>query len=197
MNLFLPLDSLGIDVLKDSPPILLRAGSLVNRLLTSAIEIWLGELRNLRLAETANLEASILGLVRGLLKQGHSLTAESQILERVRNHAVREYIEEHLANPDFGPGSIIEHFPGSRTSLYREFSEEGGLARYIARRRLERALADLAGGPPQRGQISKAAFNVGYVDPFHFSKSFKSHFGFPPSDVLALSASTFVSETGS
>ena len=196
VNVFLPLDSLELDILKDRPPILLRDGVLLNRLLTSAIEIWLDELRSLRSAEIVALEATIVGLARGLLQQGNSCDDEPPLLQRVRNHAVREFIYENLANPDLGPSVVLHQFPGSRASLYRDFSEYGGLARYITRCRLEQALVNLATGPARRGQITETALKVGYVDPLQFSRSFKNHFGFPPSDAVALSDSGLNTQGG-
>lgn len=196
VNLFIPLDTLEFTILKDRPPILIRHDTMLNRLLTSAIEIWLAELQNLRTTNVATLEASIVGIVSGLLRQGTLLNCEPLFVKRVCNHAVRRFIDENLGNPDLGPDFVKQQFPGSRASLYREFSEEGGVARYITRRRLELALTDLAAGPARRGQITKTAMNVGYVDPIHFSKSFKNHFGFRPSDVLSLSESGLNTQGG-
>ena len=181
-----PLDLLGIDRSLVSTPKLIPAGSLENRLLSSAMEIWQNELRSLQRADASVLEAGMLGLVRSVLEYGADAARQNAEAEAARGHAIRRFLEAELARPDLGVDLISRTFDISRATIYRTFEDDGGVAGFVTRRRLHIALHALAGGPPHRGRIQEVARSVGFTDPFHFSKAFRKHFGFSPSDVLPL-----------
>ena len=189
----LPLDVLGIDRTLLAIPKLIPAGSLENRILSSAMETWCGELPGMRRMEAGLLEASAIGLVESLLQHGADAATRNTDAARARGEAVRRFIEAELARPDLGVDLISRTFNISRTTIYRDFEEDGGIAGFVRRRRLQIALNALASGPPNRGRIQKVAQDVGFTDPFHFSKAFRTHFGFSPSDVLSLAE---ISENG-
>ena len=181
-----PLDLLGIDRRLVSAPKVIPAESLENRILSSAMEIWQNELKGLRRADAGLLEASVLGLLRGVLQYGAEAVKQNGDAEKARSHAIREFLEAEWDRPDLGVDLICSTFNTSRTTIYREFEENGGIAGFVTRRRLQIALNALASGPPHRGRIQEVASKVGFTDPAHFSKAFRRHFGFSPSDVFPL-----------
>ena len=181
-----PVDLLGIDRGLVSAPKMIPAGSLENRILSSAMEVWQNELKGLRRADAGLLEASVLGLVRGVLQYGADAVKQNGDAEKARSHAIRKFLEAEWARPDLGVDLICSTFNTSRATIYRDFEENGGIAGFVTRRRLQIALNELASGLPHRGRIQEVASKVGFTDPAHFSKAFRRHFGFSPSDVLSL-----------
>ena len=154
------------------------------------METWCGELRGMRLAEAGLLEASAIGLVKSMLQHGADAATRNTDAAQARGEAIRRFIEAELARPDLGVDLICRTFNISRTTSYRDFEEDGGIAGFVRRRRLQIALNELASGPPNRGRIQEVAEGVGFTDPFHFSKAFRTHFGFSPSDVLPLAGNS-------
>jgi AraC-like DNA-binding protein len=64
----------------------------------------------------------------------------------------------------------------------------GGVERYLRERRLGRCFAELAAADPATARIGKIAERWGFLDPSHFNRLFKQHFGLRPSDVMASQA---------
>jgi AraC-like DNA-binding protein len=106
--------------------------------------------------------------------------------EAVAAIAMRQFIEEHLENPDLGIETIAARFGTSRTPIYALFEGEGGVMTYIRNRRLARAmriLSGVEGGGPQR--VSTIAYACGYESPKMFSRAFHRRYGVNPRDVDA------------
>ena len=97
--------------------------------------------------------------------------------------AIRRHVEAELLNPALEVKDIADRFGVSRAALYRLFSAEGGVAKYIRDRRLFRARRLLVqagpGGPPR---ISTVAYATGFADEKAFSRAFKKRFGHLPRD---------------
>ena len=182
----LPVDLLGIDRGLVSAPKMIPAGSLENRILSGAIELWQNELQGLRRADAGLLEASVLGLIRSVLLYGADAVQRNVDAAQARGHAIRRFLEAEWARPDLGVELISRTFNISRATIYRSFEEDGGIAGFVTRHRLQSALGKLASGPPHRGRIQEVASTVGFTDASQFSKAFRRHFGFSPSDVLPL-----------
>ena len=84
---------------------------------------------------------------------------------------------ERLRDRDLTIERICEGFGVSRTTLYRIFEQEGGIAHHI-RRRLEGALMELSQNPPRRGLIGEVALRWAFPDIAEFSRQFRAQFGF-------------------
>ncbi|NJO84573.1 MAG: helix-turn-helix transcriptional regulator [Blastochloris sp.] len=70
----------------------------------------------------------------------------------------------------------------SRSSLYRLFEADGGVAAYIQRARLKAAHAALC-RQDDKSTIHVVAESVGFTDASSFSRSFRREFGCSPSDL--------------
>ena len=99
--------------------------------------------------------------------------------------AIKEYIEDNLGQPDLDVTAIVKAFPVSRAVAYRLFKHEGGIARYIQDRRLSRA-AKLLAYSTQGETVSEVAAKVGFANPSHFTRVFKTRFGLSPTAVRAV-----------
>ncbi|SRR5579883_870204 len=135
-------------------------------------------------AEAPAIEQATLAMVAACFRP----TAEA--MERARAavdstvaERARQYIERNLGSPELGPAAICRALRISRTRLYALFEPEGGVARYIWRRRLARAYAELA-GPARRGRtVGETAYAWGFTSAAHFTRAFRREFGVNPSEV--------------
>jgi AraC-like DNA-binding protein len=109
---------------------------------------------------------------------------------------MRRHLDEHLDNPELGVASLCAAFGASRATIYRGFADEGGVARYVTRRRLERAYRDLAGAPPDRGRVRRVAERWGFACPYHFSRAFRRQFDLWPSEVFEAARTDAVGAPG-
>lgn len=101
-----------------------------------------------------------------------------------RGLAIRRFIQAELASQSLCPEAVAERFGLSRAGLYRLFSDEGGVRRFIRERRLARAMALLAqDGAVGRPRVAAVAYACGFSDETTFSRAFKRRFGLPPSAV--------------
>jgi len=105
---------------------------------------------------------------------------------KVRLKAIRAYIEGNLPSPDLSPERVAALYGVSRRSLYRRFEDQGGVRAYIEKRRLHRAVTDLASTPAKRGAVARIAARWGYSSDAAFSRAVKRTFGCPPGRLLDL-----------
>lgn len=77
---------------------------------------------------------------------------------------IKRHIENNLSDPDLSTDSILSQFGISRAGLYRMFETNGGVRRYIMRRRTVRALIDLSQSPFRRGNIARASERWGFIN---------------------------------
>jgi AraC-like DNA-binding protein len=94
------------------------------------------------------------------------------------------FIEARLADPDLSAEQICAALRVSRSHLYRLFERCGGIANFIQARRIDKihtALLD----PLEARRISDLAYDYGFVSAAHFSRCFRRHLGYSPSEARA------------
>jgi AraC-like DNA-binding protein len=98
-----------------------------------------------------------------------------------RHSKARQYIEQHLRDPDLGPSVVAEQLRVSSRYLRMIFAaSRESVSTYILRRRLEECARQLA-DPRWRGHsISDIAFGWGFNSAPHFSRSFRDLYGTAP-----------------
>ncbi|KQT53125.1 hypothetical protein ASG43_19280 [Aureimonas sp. Leaf454] len=108
---------------------------------------------------------------------------------------VRGFIQSALGDPGLDVESLAARFAMSRASLYRLFSEEGGVQAYIRERRLMKAMR-LLSQPVEgvRPRISSVAYACGFADAKTFSRAFTTRFGILPKDARAGESETATGE---
>lgn len=95
--------------------------------------------------------------------------------ERLRNR-IAGYIEARLADPDLSPLGIAAAHHISVRRLHKLFEDQPlTVAALIRRRRLERCRAELTGSGRT---VTAVAARWGFSDPAHFSKLFKTTYGY-------------------
>jgi AraC-like DNA-binding protein len=87
-----------------------------------------------------------------------------------------------LRSPSLGPDKLCRQAATSRSQLYRVLEGEGGVARYIERRRLEESFAILCDAS-NKFPIAAMAETLCFADASNFSWAFRREFGMTPSDL--------------
>jgi AraC-like DNA-binding protein len=101
---------------------------------------------------------------------------------------MQAYIEKNLGDRQLSPESVGEAQRISRTQLYAAFEAEGGIARYIWRRRLAHVSAALRDQNDRRS-LSDLASDYGFSDQAQLAKQFKRAYGETASNVRRSRAS--------
>ncbi|MFJ7066058.1 helix-turn-helix domain-containing protein [Streptomyces sp. NPDC101115] len=101
-----------------------------------------------------------------------------------RNHLilrVRDHIDRNLGDPDLSPESIARTHRISVRYLHRLFEGEGTtVGRLIRQRRLEECGRELARRGRTAPTVSAVAQRWGFVNPAHFSRTFRAAYGVSP-----------------
>lgn len=105
--------------------------------------------------------------------------ADQQFLQKVIS-----FIEHQMSNPLFGVEDLGAEVGMSVTHLNRKLNAliDQPAGQLVRSMRMQRAIELLE---KKAGNISEVAYDVGYSGPSHFTRSFKKHFGYPPSAYLS------------
>lgn len=131
--------------------------------------------------DLADISRLLRDLLAGALRQAGRLDAAENPAEATLRSRARRYISRHL-DGDLDVGNLCRELGASRSSLYRAFEREGGIASYVQRRRLAR-IYRLLSDPAERRSVSELAGLHGFLDNSHFSRLFRRTFGCGPSQV--------------
>ncbi|AIQ11794.1 response regulator [Paenibacillus durus] len=95
--------------------------------------------------------------------------------------AAKDYIHRHYSDPELTVDQVASGMYVDSSYLRKVFRKEGAIAvlDYITYIRMKQAKELLAEGNVKLAEIAE---RVGYADPNYFSKSFKKHYGMPPSE---------------
>lgn len=100
---------------------------------------------------------------------------------------IKEFIDKSLDRESLDVALIGHQFGLSRSSVYRLFEPEGGLANYIRRRRLIQAFSLLVAPPVQgRLRILDVAVECGFSSDAVFARAFRKMFSLTPSMVRSM-----------
>jgi AraC-like DNA-binding protein len=94
---------------------------------------------------------------------------------------VRQIVENHYSDENFALPGLCDKLNMSRSQLFRKLKAVADISpsSYIRSYRLDKAKKLLEEGGLA---VSEVAWQVGYKDAAHFSRSFQEEFGFPPSE---------------
>lgn len=95
-----------------------------------------------------------------------------------------EFIDENLSEADLNPTMIAAAHYVSVRHLHLLFSDQGTTVSTVIRnRRLERCYDELIDPLRTERSVTAIALDNGFVDPAHFSRTFRTHFGVAPSSL--------------
>jgi AraC-like DNA-binding protein len=103
---------------------------------------------------------------------------EPRAAASVRNR-VRVHINRNLTARDLSAATISRKLAIGRSALYRAFAPFGGVQAYLRKRRLEAAHALLV-DPKEARSITEIAYAFHFISMSHFSRAFRSRFGYGP-----------------
>lgn len=125
-----------------------------------------------------------------LAPTSQGLAAARDQLKLTLMERVRQAVRKNLCSPSLGPAKLCREAATSRSQLYRLLEEEGGVARYIQRRRLCDSfsiLCDARNDLP----IGQIAETLCFSDASSFSRAFRREFGMSPGEVRSASYAGF------
>ena len=97
---------------------------------------------------------------------------------------VKNYIDEHLSDPDLSLGDIAKKNGVSLRTLHQLFHPMGmSASEWLRTRRLQRCYDLLTSPQNERKTITEIAYSMGFSSSSHFSNLFRAQFGLRPSDV--------------
>jgi AraC-like DNA-binding protein len=99
---------------------------------------------------------------------------------------VRRFVDANLHQGDLTPSGIVEALQLKRTTIYRWFEHDGGLATYIRNRRLREAADELVRYPQL--QVTEIAYGLGFKSASDFTRAFRRAFDMSPQDMRARAA---------
>jgi AraC-like DNA-binding protein len=139
-------------------------------------------------ADAPRLEAMLAGLLEGCLMPPRMRPVAGKAgIEAARRTRALAIIRRELASPLLGPAEICKLAGMSRSQLYRCFGPLGGVARAIQTERLEQAHAALLAAAAD-ADIGRTGERLGFPDASTFSRAFRRHFGYAPSQLAARAA---------
>jgi AraC-like DNA-binding protein len=172
----------------ERPPVLsFGFGTASGLMLRDAIESTLAAARIATRRETAALAGGFAALA-GAILDGAALSETVPAARAARTRAMRRFLDARLRDPELGVDALLDAFGASRATVFRDFADVGGVARYIRGRRLDRAFDDLATAEPSRGVVARVAEKWRFSSTAHFSEAFRDAFGCTPGSALGIRA---------
>ena len=142
----------------------------------------------------AVLRARLLGIcenrrrLRALLSQGTGLPPQLAVPDTDKHFAnqLRQCMEQHLADTEYGVEQMARDMAYSRTQLYRKVKDLTGLSplEIMRKARLSRAHDLLLRGMAP----AEVAYATGFSTPSYFSKCYRAEYGHKPSETTGQAA---------
>ena len=104
-----------------------------------------------------------------------------------------DFIEKHLGDQNLSPKKIAESSRISMSYLYSLFNDdETTVGQFVQVKRLQKAYEILVADPKGHRTVAEVAYEVGFKNVSHFSRSFSHHFSVAPRDVRQLGQASVV-----
>ena len=157
------------------------------RLLADYILLLERNLPNLTPEDGSRLPSAIQAMVGACLAPSvDRLAVAGRQIDLTLMERVRRAVRRNLRSPLLGPDKLCREAATSRSQLYRLLEGEGGVARYIQRRRLSESFAILC-DTSNNFSIAAIAETLCFADASNFSRAFRREFGMSPSEVRTAS----------
>ncbi|PMS23193.1 AraC family transcriptional regulator [Trinickia dabaoshanensis] len=155
----------------------------ISQLLDDYLRSLLGKIGSITPLEALHAEQATLSLVKAMLSPTTQdvASARNELLSTLYVK-IKEYIRRNLESPELSPDLICKEIGISRSSLYRLFEQDGGVANYIRKRRLLAIHRALMSPDSSRHRIGDLAYRYGFNSNTQLSRAFKQEFGHAPSE---------------
>ncbi|MEP3346992.1 MAG: helix-turn-helix transcriptional regulator [Litoreibacter sp.] len=163
-----------------------EADNPIGCVVRSAIDSLLGQLEKTSRNQAQISGQMICNLVRMLLSATEVDEEAYTDWRAARHRSMRDYLLENLNDPNIGTAQLMTRFGASRATIYRSFSDDGGVMNFVRDHRLKVIDRELRHTPYSYGCVKRISERYGFVDQSVFTKSFRQHFGYRPSDVVGM-----------
>lgn len=177
LNLMLPRAALGEAGDMDLHGLTLSESTGGGRLLAEGLRSLWSALDSLSLTE-AQAGARAIGVLAAGVVQAHAHPAAQGAFSGLVLAQARREIDARLADPDLSAGDLVHKLGLGRSTAYRLFEPQGGVAAFIQGRRLDRAFDALAADAYT--SLAEIGYRHGFKSAAHFSRAFAARFGIPP-----------------
>jgi len=153
------------------------SASGVSRLAFIAANWLIEEINSLTMVRADDLAESLSRLMNLAIYEG---TRHQPIVpaQRTLRDRIREYVAQHLHDPELSLDTIARDLNASKRSLHRALSEiDGSIHNLIWHARLERCREDLCNPEKSQQSIASIAQSWGFKNPTHFSRAFRTRYG--------------------
>lgn len=137
---------------------------------------------------TAELLAASLGKLPDTVALAENTINQAVLL------SVKKFIRQQLHNPALTPDLIAQYIGISRASLFRLCKPLGGIKNFIQQQRIIYARR-LLNNPNTTKSVKSIAYNLGFNSPSSFTRAYKQHFGFTPTETRDLFIETMRTNT--
>jgi AraC-like DNA-binding protein len=141
---------------------------------------------------------AMLGLLATTLRERAAEESPAQTTRMASYHKarIRSFVLENLANPELDISRIADAVGLSHRYVHRLFSDEPmQLMQWIWSERLERCFKALTSQQCADRPVSAIAYDWGFNDASHFSRSFRKRYGVSPRDIQSGYQRPFPAET--
>lgn len=188
MVVMLPRDQLDIprEVLSQATAVRLSGAEGLGRLVSPFLATIGANIDELRGAAGTRLARNAVQLLETLFAHELDLARIMADPRRALMQRIRDYIDEHLGDPQLGPRPIAAACFISTRHLHALFQEQQQtVSGYIRSRRLERCYLALTNPALADVPVSAVGLRWGFSDAAHFSRVFKAAYGESPSSARA------------
>lgn len=184
LSLRVPYDCIGYDPRRHRSLQSVPVTSWIGNLIVSTFESLFEKLPTMEVHEAREIEATLKGLVLGLVKATELDEATHHAIGVARNDAMKHFILKNLQSEDIGFARLQAKFGASRSTIYRAFEDVGGVARFIRDQRLRAVHRELSVSRKQRGVVQSIAESFGFWDQSSFFRAFRELYDLRPGDVV-------------
>jgi AraC-like DNA-binding protein len=155
----------------------------VSRLAFVAANWLMEEFSSLTMVRADDLADSLSRLMNLAIYEG---TRQHPVVpvQRTLRDRIREYIGQHLHDPELSLDTIARDLNASKRSLHRALREiDGSIHNLIWHARLERCREDLRDPTKSQQSIANIAQSWGFKNSTHFSRAFRTRYGMSAREV--------------
>lgn len=186
LSAHIPYAAIGFDPSRHPPHMQIPTDSATWHVVAATLRALHDQAPAITVGEAPELARGFCSLLRAALRLDAPGSPDPQLANRGRALAMRAFLDGRLHDRNVDVDTLCRKFGVSRATVYRLFSEHGGVEAYLRRRRLERAFSDLAAATPRRGLIRRVAERWGFDDASHFHRRFRDHYGMSPIEAAQL-----------